>query len=154
MQGNGGPRTLFATHYHELVDVALVKSRVSNFNFEVRQWKNRIVFLRKITPGGASRSYGLQVARLAGIPDSVLRRASEILNNLEKEEIDPGGRPKISRTRVSRSKEEGLDLAQIELFSSPADELLRDIQTVDINQISPIEALNMLWEFKKKYSKV
>ncbi len=154
MQGNGGPRTLFATHYHELVDVALVKSRVSNFNFEVRQWKNRIVFLRKITPGGASRSYGLQVARLAGIPDSVLRRASEILNNLEKEEIDPGGRPKISRTRVSRSKEEGLDLAQIELFSSPADELLRDIQTVDINQISPIEALNMLWEFKKKYSRV
>ncbi|MDQ1285659.1 MAG: mismatch repair protein MutS, partial [Thermodesulfobacteriota bacterium] len=91
--------------------------------------------------------------RLAGIPDSVLRRASEILNNLEKEEIDPGGRPKISRTRVSRSKEEGLDLAQIELFSSPADELLRDIQTVDVNQISPIEALNMLWELKKKYSK-
>ena len=73
--GSGGPRTLFATHYHELVDVALVKQRVKNYNFEVREWKNKIVFLRKITPGGASRSYGLHVASLAGVPESVISRA-------------------------------------------------------------------------------
>lgn len=152
MPGDGGPRTLFATHYHELVDIALVKERVSNFNFEVRQWNNRIVFLRKIAPGGASRSYGLQVARLAGIPDSVLQRASEILNNLEKEEIDPGGIPKLSRTKTSRLKEKIKELAQIELFGSPADELLQEIQAVDIDRTSPVEALNILWELKKKYS--
>ncbi|MGC8604259.1 MAG: DNA mismatch repair protein MutS, partial [Desulfomonilaceae bacterium] len=71
MPGKGGPRTLFATHYHELVDIALIKDRVKNFNFEVREWKNKIVFLRKISPGGASRSYGLHVAGLAGVPESV-----------------------------------------------------------------------------------
>lgn len=151
MAGKGGPRTLFATHYHELVDVALIKDGVKNYNFEVREWKNKIVFLRKITPGGASRSYGLQVARLAGIPESVIGRASEILNNLEKEEIDPGGRPKISRTKAPRSKDR-FPLAQIELFPSPAEELLREIKIIDVNEMSPIQALNVLWELKKKYS--
>lgn len=153
MPGKGGPRTLFATHYHELVDVALIKDGVKNYNFEVREWKNKIVFLRKITPGGASRSYGLQVARLAGIPEPVIGRASEILNNLEKEEIDPGGRPKISRTKAGRSKDL-FPLAQIELFPSPAEELLREIKTIDVNEMSPIQALNILWEIKKKYSHV
>jgi len=147
----GGPRTLFATHYHELVDVALIKERVKNYNFEVREWKNKIVFLRKISPGGASRSYGLHVAGLAGVPEPVLRRASEILNNLEKEEIDPKGRPKISRSKTSRSKDSS-QLAQIELFTSPAEELLREIKSIDINQLSPIQALNTLWELKNKCS--
>ncbi|MCX5871935.1 MAG: DNA mismatch repair protein MutS [Deltaproteobacteria bacterium] len=153
MPGKGGPRTLFATHYHELVDVALIKDRVKNYNFEVREWKNKIVFLRKITPGGASRSYGLQVARLAGIPEPVIGRASEILNNLEKEEIDPGGQPKISRSKTTRSKDR-FPLAQIELFPSPAEELLREIKIIDVNEMSPIQALNILWELKKKYSHV
>ncbi len=153
MPGRGGPRTLFATHYHELVDLALVKERVKNFNFEVREWKNKIVFLRKITPGGASRSYGLHVASLAGVPESVISRASEILNNLEKEEIDPRGRPKISRSRASRAKDDS-QLDQIELFTSPAEELLREINTIDVDRLSPIDALNTLWELRKKYSSV
>ncbi len=153
MPGKGGPRTMFATHYHELVDLALIKEKVKNFNFEVREWKNRIVFLRKIRPGGASRSYGLHVAGLAGIPESVISRASEILANLEKEEIDPKGHPKISRSKNARPRNKR-QLDQIELFASPAEELLREIKSLDINQLSPINALNILWEFKRKYSDV
>ena len=96
---DGGPRTLFATHYHELVDLALIKPRVRIYNISVKEWADRIVFLRKIVPGGTSRSYGIQVARLAGIQDGVILRAKEILANLEKEEIDPAGRPRISRRK-------------------------------------------------------
>ncbi|MGC8658733.1 MAG: DNA mismatch repair protein MutS [Desulfomonilaceae bacterium] len=153
MPGKGGPRTMFATHYHELVDLALIKDRVKNFNFEVREWKNKIVFLRKIRPGGASRSYGLHVAGLAGIPESAISRASEILANLEKEEIDPKGHPKISRSKNSRPKNKRQP-DQIELFASPAEELLREIKSLDIEQLSPINALNILWELKRKYSDV
>ena len=151
MTGNGGPRTLFATHYHELVDVALIKERIKNYNFEVREWNDKIVFLRKIKPGGSSRSYGLQVARLAGIPELVIQRAIEILGNLEKEEIDPRGKPRISRTKGSRSKALPQP-GQIELFSSPAEELIRQIRTMDIDNMSPVQALNLLWELKSKYS--
>jgi DNA mismatch repair protein MutS len=151
MTGNGGPRTLFATHYHELVDVALIKDRIKNYNFEVREWNDKIVFLRKIKPGGSSRSYGLQVARLAGIPELVIQRAIEILGNLEKEEIDPRGKPRISRTKGSRSKALPQP-GQIELFSSPAEELIRQLRTMDIDNMSPVQALNLLWELKSKYS--
>ncbi len=99
-----GPRTLFATHYHELVEIARFKNRVRNYNIAVKEWEDRVVFLRKILPGGCSRSYGIQVARLAGIPDAVITRAREILGNLEKKELDPRGRSKNRRRTATAEK--------------------------------------------------
>ncbi|SVC87936.1 uncharacterized protein METZ01_LOCUS340790, partial [marine metagenome] len=93
----GGPKTLFATHYHELTDLALVLKGVKNFNVQVKEWNDEIIFLRKIVLGGTDKSYGIQVARLAGLPDKVLHRAREVLFNLEKSEFDEVGVPKISR---------------------------------------------------------
>ena len=149
---DGGPRTLFATHYHELVDIALIKERVRNFSIAVREWKDGIVFLRKIVPGGSSRSYGIQVARLAGIPDPVVARAREILGNLEKKEIDPAGEPRISRPRNPKKKKATDNPHQAELFGYPADELFKNLDQTDPNTLTPLEALNLLVEWKRSYS--
>jgi DNA mismatch repair protein MutS len=94
-----GCRTFFATHYHELPDLARTRSGVRNFNIAVREQNDRIVFLRKIIQGAADRSYGIQVARLAGLPSMVIERAREILTNLEKAELNAEGRPTLAGTR-------------------------------------------------------
>ncbi len=91
-------RTLFATHYHELTDLARTRAGVRNYNVAVREWNEQIIFLRKIIPGGADKSYGIQVARLAGLPPSILARAKEILANLEGSELNAEGRPKLAET--------------------------------------------------------
>ncbi len=93
------PRTLFATHYHELSDLARAKSRVGNAHFAAREWGEEILFLRQLVAGGASRSYGIQVARLAGLPAAVVERAREILSNLESGELDERGRPRFAHPR-------------------------------------------------------
>ena len=149
-RSDGGPRTLFATHYHELVDISLIKERVRNYNIAVREWGERVVFLRKIVPGGCSRSYGIQVARLAGIPESVIVRAREILSNLEKEEIDPGGHPRLSRPGDNRKRAEEKAF-QADLFGYRGDELIKEMDQVDLNMLRPLEALNLLAEWKKRY---
>jgi DNA mismatch repair protein MutS len=149
-RADGGPRTLFATHYHELVDIPLVKERVRNFNIAVKEWKDRIVFLRKIVPGGCSRSYGIQVAKLAGIPDAVVARAREILSNLEKEELDPGGRPRISRKREPKKKANGP--RQGDLFGYAGDDLIRELEKLDPNTLTPLQALTLLSDWKSRYS--
>ncbi len=94
-------RTLFATHYHELTDLARTRSGVKNFNVAVREWNDQIIFLRKIVPGGADKSYGIQVARLAGLPGPILARAREILSNLEQHELTADGRPSIAESAPS-----------------------------------------------------
>lgn len=94
-----GCRTFFATHYHELPDLARTRKGVRNLNVAVREQNDRIVFLRKIVEGAADRSYGIQVARLAGLPSSVVERAREILTNLEKAELNAEGRPALAGTR-------------------------------------------------------
>jgi DNA mismatch repair protein MutS len=92
-----GCKTLFATHYHELTDLARTKPRVVNLTVAVTEWGDRILFLRKIVPGVASRSYGIQVARLAGVPAAVIARASEVLANLEGDELTDTGLPRLAR---------------------------------------------------------
>jgi DNA mismatch repair protein MutS len=104
-------RTLFATHYHELTDLALTLRGVKNYNVAVREGGDRIVFLRKIVPGPADQSYGIQVARLAGMPPEVLERAGEILANLEEGEFADGGQPKIARRRPRRPRDDGMQLS-------------------------------------------
>jgi len=100
-------KTLFATHYHELTDLALTLPGVRNYNVLVREKDDRVVFLRKIVPGASDKSYGIQVARLAGLPDAVLERAKEILANLEEGELGESGQPKIARRRPRKEREGG-----------------------------------------------
>ena len=108
-------RTLFATHYHELTDLERTRSGVQNLNVAVREWNDQIIFLRKILPGRADQSYGIQVARLAGLPDSIITRAKEILENLEKSELNATGQPTIAKSARKRLTPDP-NAAQLALF--------------------------------------
>lgn len=99
-----GAKTLFATHYHELTELAVAKPGVKNYNVAVREWGDQVVFLRKIVEGGADKSYGIQVARLAGLPATVLSRAREILRQLEDEELDETGQPRLAKKQRTKTK--------------------------------------------------
>ena len=113
-----GAKTLFATHYHELTELSARLPRIKNFNVAVREWHDQIVFLRKIVEGGTDKSYGIQVARLAGVPKAVLERAKQILSNLEESELTPEGNVRPPRRQQDREKLKNLDAApQMDLFS-------------------------------------
>ena len=101
-----GAKTLFATHYHELTELATTLPRVKNYNVAVREWHDRVIFLHKILPGGTDKSYGIQVARLAGLPKAVVERAKEVLANLEESEISAEGQPKIAKTERRQTAED------------------------------------------------
>jgi len=141
------PKTLFATHYHELTDLVLTKERIRNFNVAVREWNGEIIFLRKIVEGEANRSYGIQVARLAGLPQKVIDRAKEILSNLERSELDATGMPTLATSKKGGAK---IHMpSQLSLF--PRQDSLRDeLQKVKIERLTPLDALNILDELKKK----
>ncbi|MCC7417248.1 MAG: DNA mismatch repair protein MutS [Acidobacteria bacterium] len=138
------PKTLFATHYHELTDLADATPGVVNFHVAAREWKDEIVFLRKIVPGRSDRSYGIQVARLAGIPHPVIARAREILRALERDELARGGRPSVSGTAADPQQ-------QLGLFQAPApdDRLREQLLAVEVDRMTPLEALAFLAELKK-----
>jgi DNA mismatch repair protein MutS len=144
------PKVLFATHYHELTELALTKERVKNYNVAVREWGGEIIFLRKIVEGGTNRSYGIQVARLAGLPQKVIDRAKEILTNLEKGELDALGMPKIARTKMGISKP--TPPVQPSLFVQ-SDPIRSKLKKIKVDQLTPLEALNVLDELKKRAEK-
>ncbi|HXD74395.1 MAG TPA: DNA mismatch repair protein MutS, partial [Vicinamibacterales bacterium] len=126
------PKTLFATRYHELTDLADATPGVVNFHVAVREWKDDIVFLRKIVPGRSDRSYGIQVARLAGLPANVIARAREILQALERDELARGGRPSVSGTKTDPQR-------QLGLFQAPAekdDKLRERLAAVDVDRLT------------------
>jgi DNA mismatch repair protein MutS len=140
------PKTLFATHYHELTDLADATPGVVNFHVAAREWKDDIIFLRKIVPGRSDRSYGIQVARLAGLPRSVIDRAREILAALERDELTRGGRPSVSGTPHEPQQ-------QLGLFQPAADRRLHDrLAALDLDRMTPLEALALLAELKKEAS--
>ena len=143
---NKGVRTIFATHYHELTELLSAKSRVKNFNVAVKEWKDQIIFLRKMVPGSTSRSYGIQVARIAGIPEKVIDRAKEILENLENEDIDDLGRPKIARSSASEVRNGS---AQLNLFGNAESRIERWIKDIDVSGMTPLDALIELDKLKK-----
>jgi DNA mismatch repair protein MutS len=97
-------RTLFATHYHEMTELAVICGGVKNYNVAVREWNDQIIFLRKIQPGAADKSYGIQVARLAGLPNEIVNRAKEILANLEASELNAQGKPRLAEAKVFRNR--------------------------------------------------
>jgi DNA mismatch repair protein MutS len=140
------PKTLFATHYHELTDLADALGGVVNAHVTAREWKDEIVFLHKILPGRSDRSYGIQVARLAGLPPSVIARARHILASLEQDELSRGGRPTLSGAPPAAQQ-------QLGLFQSvpEGDERLRErIREIDLNRTTPLEALQLLADLKKE----
>lgn len=137
-------KTLFATHYHELTELAVTRQGIKNFNIAVREWNERIIFLRKIVPGGASHSYGIQVARLAGLPQAVIDRAKEILLNLEKGEYGEGGVP-----RLARGKKAPVPSPQLSLFDAGEDLIRERLKEVEVALLTPLEALNLVDELKR-----
>ena len=119
LHNNVGAKTLFATHYHELTELSATLPRIKNFNVAVREWHDQVVFLHKILPGGTDKSYGIQVARLAGLPKEVIQRAKEVLNNLEEAELSAEGKPKLAKTKKKPKVKESLP--QMYLFGGKKD---------------------------------
>jgi DNA mismatch repair protein MutS len=145
------PKTLFATHYHELTDLADGWPGVVNAHVAAREWKDDIVFLRKILPGRADRSYGIQVARLAGLPPAVIARAKEILIGLERDELARGGRPTHSPNPDDRTQQLGLfaDAASDGPRRQRADTVLARLLAIDLDGTSPRDALTALGELQQ-----
>jgi DNA mismatch repair protein MutS len=136
-----GGITLFATHYHEVTDLAKTRPRVANYSVAVKEWNDQIIFLRKVVPGAADKSYGIQVAKLAGIPQSVIERARMILATLERKEVDL-----VAETQ----KTSGRATAQLSLFDSREREVVADLRSLQLDRMSPMEALNELNRLKKR----
>jgi DNA mismatch repair protein MutS len=139
------PKTLFATHYHELTDLADTLPGVINAHVAAREYKDDIIFLRKIVPGRSDRSYGIQVARLAGLPATVVSRAREILEGLERDELTRGGRPSLSDAPRQNAS------PQLGLFAAPAGdggELVGRLRAIDVDGTTPRRALELLAELK------
>jgi len=137
-------KTLFATHYHELNELASIFPRIKNFKVEVREFDDKVIFLHRVSPGSADHSYGIQVAQMAGLPISITHRAKEILFNLEDKELTPYEK-KIERMQKQKSEE-----GQLSLFEFKDDELRKEISEIPINNLTPLEALNKLSDLKKK----
>ncbi|VFQ45514.1 dna mismatch repair protein muts [Desulfoluna butyratoxydans] len=155
-----GVKTLFATHYHELTELEGLKPRVKNFNIAVKEWNENIIFLRKLVEGGTNRSYGIQVARLAGVPQTVIKRAKKVLSVIESDEN--GDQKNLGRrlgeglpekkakppkkSGKARKKESGF--VQLALFPSRENPVLEKLRSVDINATTPLQALALLNELK------
>ncbi|HKB72426.1 MAG TPA: DNA mismatch repair protein MutS [Thermoanaerobaculia bacterium] len=131
--------TLFATHYHEMTELAKTSEGVANFTMAVREWEGKVVFLRKVVPGGADRSYGIHVAELAGLPEAVIARAREVLANLEEQELDVRGLPKFARKEGEAPKD-----GQFLLFAGQEELVLEKLREVEIDQLTPVAALSLL----------
>lgn len=144
--GKLGARALFATHYHELTDLARTMDGVKNLSVAVKEWGDRVIFLRTIVEGGTNRSYGIEVARLAGVPDEVVSRAREVLRNLEKGELDEVGMPKIGRGKVLQRRR---NVGQLELFTGKENRLISELKAVDVLNMTPLEALGRISEWQK-----
>ncbi len=141
-----GARTLFATHYHQLTELAVAGTGYRNYNIAVKEWGDRIIFLRKIVPGGTNRSYGIQVARIAGVPEEVIVRAREILDNLEKGEMDEVGMPRIARSRKRKPRNPG----QLNLFMSERERVIEELAALNISRVEPHDALNMMLNWQER----
>jgi DNA mismatch repair protein MutS len=138
-------RTLFATHYHELTDLARELTGIKNYNAQVKEWGEEITFLHKIGEGKSDRSYGIQVARLAGIPQSVLERAKEILANLERDEFTPEELPRLARGEHAPDPRL---VEQLTIFSEHP--VLEELRNMNVDKLAPLEALNLLASLHKK----
>ena len=149
-------RTLFATHYHELNDMEGAFDRIKNYNVSVKEVDNKVIFLRKLEPGGSEHSFGIHVAKMAGMPKSIVKRADQILHQLEAENRQEGvaatSSSSASKAKVKAKKtsqEDGMQLSFFQLDDPVLCQIRDEILTLDINNLTPVEALNKLNEIKK-----
>lgn len=138
-------RTLFATHYHELADLAEIRPGITNLTVAVKEWNDQVIFLRTIVPGAASHSYGIQVARLAGLPADLIQRAKEVLKTLEAGEFEQGA-PRLAKSELTPLAATG---RQYSLFEPEGDLLRERLKKLNISNLTPLEALNLLDELKR-----
>ena len=151
-----GAKTLFATHYHELTELEGKIDNVNNYCIAVKEKGDDIVFLRKIVKGGADKSYGIQVAKLAGVPDLVINRAKEIVEELSDEDIttrvsEIAERDRVSRKKPKAKKYDEVDIAQMSLFDTVKDDdVLEELKNLDVGNMTPIDALNTIYRLQNK----
>ena len=140
-------RTLFATHYHELNEMEKSFKRIKNYNVSVKEVDNRVIFLRKLERGGSEHSFGIHVAKMAGMPKSIVKRADDILHQLESDNRKQGisGKP---LAEVSE-KREGVQLNFFQLDDPVLCQIRDEILNIDVNNLTPLEALNKLSDIKK-----
>ncbi len=151
-KNNKGVKTLFATHYHELTDLAKTEERVRNYSIAVREWNDSIIFLHKLTKGGTNRSYGIQVAGLAGVPDHVVKRAGEILKNIEHGGVGltQEGKPYTDGSPPLRHQRRKTHPKQLSLFSNPENDVIRRyLLNLTPDDLTPRQALNTVYELMK-----
>lgn len=147
VEKNGkGVKTLFATHYHELTELAKTKERVQNYSIAVREWQGNIIFLHKLVQGGTSRSYGIQVAGLAGVPASVVKRAKEILIDIELGNLQ---QRTLNTQQEKRNKANKRAPGQLSLFTPPGDPIREYLGKMNLDECSPLDALTSLFAMKK-----
>ncbi len=139
-------KTLFATHYHELNEMETSFSRVKNYNIAIRELEDKVIFLRKLMRGGSEHSFGIHVARMAGMPKSVVKRANEILSELEKSHEKKSLTKPVAELAATR---EGYQMSFFQLDDPVLKEIRDEIKNVDINNLTPVQALNKLYEIKK-----
>ena len=137
-------KTMFATHYHELNELADLFPRIRNYKVDVREYGDKVIFLHKVVPGFADHSYGIQVAQMAGLPEEITLRAAEVLKNLESSELIVG-----SQKRTSGQQGQ----VQLTMFEMKDDALREEIRKMDIEKTTPLEALHRLSEWKKQIEK-
>ena len=151
--GGKGVRTLFATHYHELNELEESYPRICNFNVAVKEINGRVIFLRKLVPGGTEHSFGIHVARLAGMPRSVVNRAGEVLSALEEQKRGADGEGSDRRLAVAGftqvPAQEGMQMALFQLDDPLVGQIREQIASLDLNNITPLEALNKLSDIKR-----
>ena len=140
-------RTLFATHYHELNEMEKSFKRIKNYNVSVKEVDNKVIFLRKLEKGGSEHSFGIHVAKLAGMPKSIVKRANTILNQLETENRQQGISSKP--TAEIASNRDGMQLSFFQLDDPVLCQVRDEILNIDVNNLTPLEALNKLNEIKK-----
>lgn len=147
-----GARTMFATHYHELNELASLYPRIKNYKVDVKEYGDKVVFLHTVTPGTADHSYGIQVAMMAGLPVSLTDRAKRILENLESSQLTPHGEQPADPSEVRRTKRRAMkadSTPQITMFELKDDELREAIKKLDVNAMTPLDALKFLAKLKE-----
>lgn len=147
------PKTLFATHYHELTELALNFPRIKNYHVTVKEWQEQVIFLRKIQPGPSDKSYGLQVAKLAGLPEEIIKRAREILFNLERQEFDEQGRPRLAYHQLNQKDKSQPWLFPEDRERAALEEIKQMIKELDLENMTPLQAFQLLAKWKEEIGK-
>jgi DNA mismatch repair protein MutS len=142
-------KTLFATHYHELNEMSKRFERIKNYNVSVKETVNKVLFLRKLTPGGSEHSFGIHVAKMAGMPPLVIQRAEQVLKDLETSHAEVGGKKQKNSKKLVSNGTENMQLSFFQLNDPVLEQIHDELVSIDINTLTPVEALMKLHEIKK-----